>query len=128
MYVYMYLYGYMVLTAEELFEVAIEIWPKWDLNPQPPNFVQTSNQQSSQAMSSTRTQSQSCTSALISSFVHSVSDFILVIYMYMYMYVCIYIYIYVYIYVYTYIYIYIYICILSEMTQSKNHLENKPTL
>ena len=33
----------MVFTTERLFvfEVAIEIWPEWDLNPQPLNFVQT---------------------------------------------------------------------------------------
>ena len=28
-------------TAEELFEVAIEIWPAWDLNPQLLNSIQT---------------------------------------------------------------------------------------
>ena len=27
----------MIFTAEGLFEVAIESWPEWDLNPQPPN-------------------------------------------------------------------------------------------
>ena len=30
----------MVFTTEELFEVAIECWPKWDLNPRQLNFVQ----------------------------------------------------------------------------------------
>ena len=29
----------MVFTTEELFEVAIESWPEWDLNPQPLNSV-----------------------------------------------------------------------------------------
>ena len=32
---------YMVFTTEELFEVAIESWPEWDLNPRPLNSVQT---------------------------------------------------------------------------------------
>ena len=32
----------MVFTTEGLFEVAIERWPEWDLNPRPLNSVQTS--------------------------------------------------------------------------------------
>ena len=31
----------MVFTTEGLFEVAIESWPEWDLNPRPLNFAQT---------------------------------------------------------------------------------------
>ena len=31
----------MVFTTEGLFEVAIESWPEWDLNPRPFNSVQT---------------------------------------------------------------------------------------
>ena len=31
----------MVFTTDRLFEVAIESWPKWDLNPRPLNSVQT---------------------------------------------------------------------------------------
>ena len=31
----------MVFTTEGFFEVAIESWPGWDLNPRPLNFVQT---------------------------------------------------------------------------------------
>ena len=31
----------MVFTTEGLFEVAIEGWPEWDLNPRPLNSVQT---------------------------------------------------------------------------------------
>ena len=34
-------YIYMVLTTEGFFEVAIESWPEWDLNPRPLNSVQT---------------------------------------------------------------------------------------
>ena len=34
-------YIYMVFTTEELFEVAIESWPEWDLNPRPLNSIQT---------------------------------------------------------------------------------------
>ena len=30
----------MVFTTEGFFEVAIESWPEWDLNPRPLNFVQ----------------------------------------------------------------------------------------
>ena len=30
----------MVFTSERFFEVAIESWPEWDLNPQPVNSVQ----------------------------------------------------------------------------------------
>ena len=29
----------MVFTAEGLFQVAIESWPEWDLNPRPQNSV-----------------------------------------------------------------------------------------
>ena len=31
----------MVFITEVFFEVAIESWPEWDLNPQPLNSVQT---------------------------------------------------------------------------------------
>ena len=31
----------MIITTEGLFEVAIESWRKWDLNPRPLNSVQT---------------------------------------------------------------------------------------
>ena len=31
----------MVFTLEEFLEVATEIWPEWDMNPQPLNSVQT---------------------------------------------------------------------------------------
>ena len=27
-------------TTEGFFEVAVESWPEWDLNPRPPNSVQ----------------------------------------------------------------------------------------
>ena len=30
----------MVFTTEGFFEVAIESWPEWDLNPRPLNSVQ----------------------------------------------------------------------------------------
>ena len=30
---------YMVFTTDGFFEIAIEIWPEWDLNPQPLNSV-----------------------------------------------------------------------------------------
>ena len=36
----LYIYIYMVFTTEGLFEVAIESWPEWDLNPRPLNSVQ----------------------------------------------------------------------------------------
>ena len=64
----------MVFTAEALFEVAIEYWSEWDLNPRQLNSVQT-NRLSYQAMSSTRTESQLCTATPILSFC-SVSNFI----------------------------------------------------
>ena len=32
---------HMIFITEELFEVAIENWPEWDLNPRPLNSVQT---------------------------------------------------------------------------------------
>ena len=43
MYIYicMYIHIYMVFTTDGFFEVAIESWPEWDLNPQPLNSVQT---------------------------------------------------------------------------------------
>ena len=31
----------MVFTTDGFFEVAMESWPGWDLNSQPPNSVQT---------------------------------------------------------------------------------------
>ena len=36
-----YLYIYMVFITEGFFEVAIESWPEWDLNPRPLNSAQT---------------------------------------------------------------------------------------
>ena len=45
----------MVFTTDGFFEVAIESWPEWDLDPRPLNSV--------------RTQSQLCTATPISSFV-----------------------------------------------------------
>ena len=62
----------MVLTTEGFFEVAIESWPGWVLNPRPLDSVQTfrrSNRLGYQAMSSTRIQIQLCTATPISSFV-----------------------------------------------------------
>ena len=35
------IYLYMIFTTETFFEVAIESWPEWDLNPRPLNSVQT---------------------------------------------------------------------------------------
>ena len=35
------MYIHMIITTEGLFEVAIESWLKWDLNPRPLNSVQT---------------------------------------------------------------------------------------
>ena len=40
-YVMIYIYIYMVFTTEGFFEVAIESWPEWDLNPRPLNSTQT---------------------------------------------------------------------------------------
>ena len=39
--IYMYIYIYMVFVTEGFFEVAIESWPEWDLNPRPLNSVHT---------------------------------------------------------------------------------------
>ena len=66
MYIYIYIY---IFTTEGFFEVAIESWPEWDLNPQPLNSVQMLSQLSYQAMNSTHTQSQLCTATPILSFV-----------------------------------------------------------
>ena len=59
---------HMVFTTEGLFEVAIESWPEWDLNPRPLIPLRRSNRLSYQAMSSTRTQNQLCIATPISSF------------------------------------------------------------
>ena len=59
----------MVFTNKELFEVATESWPEWDLKSQPLNSIHTLKPTSYQAMSSTRTQSQLCAAIPISSFV-----------------------------------------------------------
>ena len=40
-YIYKYIYIYIVFITEGFFEVAIESWAKWDLNPRPVNSVQT---------------------------------------------------------------------------------------
>ena len=56
----------MVFTTEGFFEVAIESWPEWNLNPRPLNSVH--NRLSHQAMNSTRTTSQLCTATPNSSF------------------------------------------------------------
>ena len=59
----------MLFTTEGIFEVAIENWPEWDLNPRPLIPFRRSSQLSYQAMSSTRIQSQPCTATPIASFV-----------------------------------------------------------
>ena len=59
----------MVFTTEGFLEVAIEIWPEWDLNPRLLNSFRHSNRLRYQAMSSSRTQSQHCTGTPILSFV-----------------------------------------------------------
>ena len=44
MYIYIYVIYiniYIVFTIEGFFEIAIESWPEWDLNPQTLNSVQT---------------------------------------------------------------------------------------
>ena len=33
--VYIYVYTHTVFTTERFFELAIESWPEWDLNPRP---------------------------------------------------------------------------------------------
>ena len=40
-YIYIYIYVFMVFITEEFFEVVIESWPEWDLNPRRLNSVQT---------------------------------------------------------------------------------------
>ena len=37
---FVYIYIHMVFITEGFFEVAIESWPEWDLNPRPLNSVQ----------------------------------------------------------------------------------------
>ena len=32
---------FIVFITEGFFEIAIESWPEWDLNPRPLNFTQT---------------------------------------------------------------------------------------
>ena len=54
-YIYIYIYIYIVFTTEGLFEVAIESWPEWDLNPRLLDSVQTLYRLSYQAVSPTRT-------------------------------------------------------------------------
>ena len=40
LYMFVYIYIHMVFITEGFFEVAIESWPEWDLNPRPLNSVQ----------------------------------------------------------------------------------------
>ena len=40
-YIYTYIYIYRRIYVDGFFEVAIESWPEWDLNPLPLNSVQT---------------------------------------------------------------------------------------
>ena len=42
---------YIVFITDRFFEVATKSWPDWDLNPEPLNSIQHSNQLSYQAMS-----------------------------------------------------------------------------
>ena len=58
---YIYIYIYIFTTEGRIFEVAIESWPEWD------RPFRRSNRLSSQAMKSTRTESQFCTATSISS-------------------------------------------------------------
>ena len=63
MYIYIYIYIYTYI-----FEVVIESWPEWHLNPQPLNSVipfRRSNRLSYLTMSSTHTQNQLCTATPI---------------------------------------------------------------
>ena len=57
----------MVFTTEWFQEVAIEIWPEWDLNPQPLNSP--SDALTDWAMSSTYTHSQLCVATPILFFI-----------------------------------------------------------
>ena len=77
----------MVFITEGFFEVAIESWPEWNLNPRPVNSVQT--------LQPTELSGHEFNS-------HSEPT--------LYSYIHIYIYIYIYIHIYIYIYIYIYRC------------------
>ena len=39
--IYIYIFIYIIIyifTTEDFFEVAIEVWPEWDLNPQTTGF------------------------------------------------------------------------------------------
>ena len=40
-YLYIYIYIYIVFSTDGFFEVAIESWPEWDLDPRPLNSIQT---------------------------------------------------------------------------------------
>ena len=40
-YIYIYIYIYAVFITDGFFEIAIENWPEWDLNPEPLNSVKT---------------------------------------------------------------------------------------
>ena len=46
------MYVYLLFTAEGFFEVAIESWPEWDLNPRPLNSVQTPTELAGHAFNS----------------------------------------------------------------------------
>ena len=40
-YIFIYIYIYIVFSTDGFFEVAIESWPEWDLDPRPLNSIQT---------------------------------------------------------------------------------------
>ena len=65
----LYIYIYMVFITERFFQVAIESWIEWVWTHDHWIPFRRSNRLSYQTMSSTRTQSQLCTAAPISSFV-----------------------------------------------------------
>ena len=40
-YIHIYIYIYINITTEGFFEVAIESWPEWNMNPPPLDSVHT---------------------------------------------------------------------------------------
>ena len=115
----------MVFITDRFFEVAIESWPEWDLNPEPLNSIQAMSSICTHRQLSTATPTSSFVQCHISFWLFIVSHHIYNIYIYTYIYIYyikyildtyafIYIYIYIiciYLHVYTYTFIYIYIYI-----------------
>ena len=96
----------MVFTTDRFFEVTIDSWPEWDLDPWPLNSVQTL--WPTDALTHTYMYISMSNMSLMSHMSFKKIDINIThhthIYTYTYVYMCVYIYIYIYLYICMYVY------------------------